>query len=35
MLWRDEQNFYPGKGWGNGLMIREGSRRLIGLNVQS
>lgn len=35
MLWRDEQNFYPGKAWGNGLMIREGSRRLIGLNVQS
>jgi hypothetical protein len=35
VLWRNEQNFYPGKGWGNGLMIREGSTRLIGLNVQS
>jgi hypothetical protein len=35
MLWRDEQNFYPGKGWENGLTIREGSTRLIGLNVQS
>jgi hypothetical protein len=33
MLWRYEQNFYPGKGWGNGFMTREGSTGLIQIDI--
>lgn len=33
MLWRYEQFFYPGNGWTNGLMTREGSTGLIRVNV--
>jgi hypothetical protein len=29
MLWRYEQFFYPGSGWGSGFMTREGSTGLI------
>jgi hypothetical protein len=29
MLWRYEQYFYPGNGWANGFMTREGSTGLI------
>jgi hypothetical protein len=33
MLWRYEQYFYPGLGWGSGFMTREGSTGLIGLDI--
>jgi hypothetical protein len=34
MLWRYEQYFYPGNGWGNGFMIREGSTGLVRVDIQ-
>jgi hypothetical protein len=34
MLWRYEQYFYPGNGWANGFMVREGSTGLIQLQIQ-
>jgi hypothetical protein len=34
MLWRYEQYFYPGNGWANGFMVREGSTGLIQLEIQ-
>ena len=34
MLWRYEQNFYPGKGWGTGFMIGEGSTGLIQIDIR-
>jgi hypothetical protein len=33
MLWRYEQYFYPGLGWGSGFMTREGSTGLIGQDI--
>lgn len=33
MLWRYEQYFYPGNGWGSGFMTREGSTGLIQLDI--
>jgi hypothetical protein len=33
MIWRDEQYFYPGDGWANGFMTREGSTGLIRVNI--
>jgi len=33
MLWRYEQYFYPGLGWGSGFMTREGSTGLIGVDI--
>ena len=33
MLWRYEQYFYPGLGWGSGFMPREGSTGLIGVDI--
>jgi hypothetical protein len=33
MLWRYEQYFYPGDGWANGFMTREGSTGLIQVTV--
>ena len=35
MLWRYEQNFDPGSGWGSGFMVHEGSTGLIRLDIQS
>ena len=34
MLWRYEQFFYPGNGWGSGFMTREGSTGLIRVNMK-
>jgi hypothetical protein len=34
MLWRYEQFFYPGKGWGNGFMTREGSTGLVRIDIK-
>ncbi len=34
MLWRYEQYFYPGDGWGNGFMTREGSTGLIRVDIR-
>ena len=34
MLWRYEQYFYPGNGWTNGFMTREGSTGLIRVEVK-
>jgi hypothetical protein len=34
MLWRYEQYFYPGNGWGNGFMTREGSTGLIQVAIK-
>ena len=34
MLWRYEQFFYPGNGWVDGLMTREGSTGLIRLEIK-
>jgi hypothetical protein len=34
MLWRYEQYFYPGNGWGSGFMTSEGSTGLIQLDIQ-
>jgi hypothetical protein len=34
MLWRYEQYFYPGNGWGNGFMTREGSTGLIRVDIK-
>ena len=33
MLWRYEQYFYPGDGWGSGFMTREGSTGLIQVDI--
>jgi hypothetical protein len=33
MLWRYEQYFYPGDGWANGFMTREGSTGLIQVKI--
>ena len=33
MMWRYEQYFYPGLGWGSGFMTREGSTGLIGVDI--
>jgi hypothetical protein len=33
MLWRYEQYFYPGNGWANGFMTREGSTGLIQVTI--
>src|SRR6202162_295356 len=33
MLWRYEQYFYPGLGWGSGFMTHEGSTGLIGVDI--
>jgi hypothetical protein len=33
MLWRYEQYFYPGLGWGSGFMTREGSTGLIVVDI--
>ena len=35
MVWRYEQYFYPGDGWTSGLMTREGSTGLIGVDIQN
>jgi hypothetical protein len=34
MLWRYEQYFYPGKGWVNGFMTRQGSTGLIEVTIK-
>src|SRR4029453_4652252 len=34
MLWRYEQYFYPGNGWANAFMTREGSTGLIQLDIR-
>lgn len=34
MLWRYEQFFYPGSGWANGFMTREGSTGLIRIEIK-
>jgi hypothetical protein len=34
MLWRHEQNFYPGKGWGSGFMTGRGSTGLIQTDIR-
>lgn len=34
MLWRYEQFFYPGNGWANGFMTREGSTGLIQVEIR-
>jgi hypothetical protein len=34
MLWRYEQYFYPGNGWANGFMTREGSTGLIHVTIK-
>ena len=34
MLWRYEQFFYPGNGWANGFMTREGSTGLVRLDIK-
>lgn len=34
MLWRYEQYFYPGNGWGSGFMTREGSTGLIRVDIR-
>lgn len=34
MLWRYEQYFYPGNGWANGFMTREGSTGLIQITIR-
>jgi hypothetical protein len=35
MLWRYEQFFYPGDGWGSGFMTREGFTGLIRVEVKN
>ena len=34
MLWRHEQFFYPGNGWADGFMTREGSTGLIRVEIK-
>lgn len=34
MLWRYEQFFYPGNGWANGFMTREGSTGLVRIEIK-
>ena len=35
MLWRYEQFFYPGNGWGSGFMTREGFTGLIRVEIKN
>jgi hypothetical protein len=35
MLWRYEQYFYPGNGWANGFMTRQGSTGLIQVEIKN
>ena len=35
MLWRYEQYFYPGNGWANGFMTRQGSTGLIQVEIRN
>ena len=35
MLWRYEQFFYPGNGWGSGFMTREGFTGLIQVEIKN
>ena len=35
MLWRYEQFFYPGNGWGSGFMTREGFTGLIRIEIKN
>jgi hypothetical protein len=35
MLWRYEQFFYPGNGWGSGFMTREGLTGLIRIEIKN
>jgi hypothetical protein len=35
MLWRYEQYFYPGNGWANGFMTRQGSTGLIRVEIKN
>src|SRR6476646_5938280 len=35
MLWRYEQFFYPGNGWGNGFMTREGFTGLLRIEIKN
>jgi hypothetical protein len=35
MLWRYEQFFYPGTGWGSGFMTREGSTGLFRVEIKN
>jgi len=35
MLWRYEQFFYPGNGWGSGFMMREGFTGLIRIEIKN
>ena len=34
LLWRYEQFFYPGNGWGNGFMTRQGSTGLMQVEIK-
>jgi hypothetical protein len=34
MLWRYEQYFYPGNGWGSGFMTKEGSTGLVEVDIR-
>ncbi|HEX3230053.1 MAG TPA: hypothetical protein VHQ95_13850 [Pyrinomonadaceae bacterium] len=34
MFWRYEQYFYPGTGWGNGFMTKEGSTGLVEVDIR-
>lgn len=34
MVWRYEQSFYPGNGWGSGFMTRQGSTGLIRVEIK-
>jgi hypothetical protein len=34
MLWRYEQFFYPGNGWANEFMTREGSTGLVRVDIK-
>jgi hypothetical protein len=34
MLWRYEQFFYPGSGWGSGFVTREGTTGLIMVDIK-
>src|SRR6476620_6570057 len=35
MLWRYEQYFYPGNGWANGFMTRQGATGLIRVEIKN
>ena len=34
MLWRYEQHFHPGSGWGSGFMTYEGTTGLINIDIR-